>query len=65
MPLTAGSSKKTVSDNISELHSGGTYSRTKKKFGKKKADAQAVAIALSEAHKGKKRGKPPKKVARY
>lgn len=55
MPLKKGSSSKTVSSNIRELHSGETYSKTKKKFGKKKADKQAVAIALSQARKGKKR----------
>lgn len=49
MPLTSGKSQKTVSKNISELHSGATYAKTKKKFGKKKADTQAVAIALSKA----------------
>ena len=52
MPLHKGKSSKTISKNISELHTGKTYSKTSKKFGKKKADKQAVAIALSEARKG-------------
>jgi hypothetical protein len=60
MPLLHGSGKKIVSKNIQELHSGDTYSRTRKKFGKAKADKQAVAIALSESRKGK-----GKRVARY
>lgn len=51
MPLKQGSSKKTVSSNIEELHKGKTYAHTRSKFGKKKADKQAVAIALSEARK--------------
>lgn len=51
MPLKKGSSKKTISKNISELHSGKTYSKTKKKFGKKKADKQSIAIALEKARK--------------
>ncbi len=51
MPLKAGKSRKTISGNIRELHTGKTYRRTKAKFGKKKADKQAVAIALSEARK--------------
>jgi hypothetical protein len=53
-PLRKGSSKKVVSENISEFHQGATYERTKKKYGKKKADAQAVAVALSSARKSKK-----------
>lgn len=51
MPLQPGSSPKVVSGNIRELHSGNTYARTKKKFGAKKANKQAVAIALSESRK--------------
>lgn len=63
MPLTPGKSKKVISKNISELHGGNTYSKTSKKFGKKKADKQAVAIALSNARKGK--GTVRKRVPRY
>lgn len=48
MPLKKG--KKNVSSNISEFHKGGTYQKTKKKFGKKKADKQAVAAALHKAY---------------
>ena len=53
MPLKKG--KKNVGANIRELHKGKTYARAKRKFGKKKADKQAVAIALNTARK------PPKK----
>ncbi len=56
MPLKKGTSQKTVSSNISEFHKGITYEATKKKFGKEKADKQAVAVALSkkrESAKGK------------
>jgi hypothetical protein len=51
MPLKKGTSRKTVSNNIRELHEGRTYARTRKKFGAKKANKQAVAIALSERRK--------------
>jgi len=51
MPLTKGSSKKTISKNISEFHKGKTFAKTAKKFGKKKANKQAVAVAMSEAGK--------------
>ena len=54
MPLFEGSSKKTIGKNISELHGGKTYARTLKKFGKKKAEAQSVAIALSKAREGRR-----------
>ncbi len=55
MPLKKGSSKAVVSKNISEFHGGKTYAHTEAKFGKEKADKQAVAVALSEARKSKKK----------
>jgi aminoglycoside phosphotransferase family enzyme len=55
MPLIPGSSKKVISENIAEFHHGNTYQRTMAKFGKKKADAQAVAASFSNARKGKKK----------
>ncbi len=56
MPLKKkGKSKKTVSSNIHEFHKGETYAKTEKKFGKKKADKQAVAIAMPTADKSKKK----------
>lgn len=51
MPLKSGKSKKVVSENIKELHKGKTFKKTEKKFGKKKADSQAVAIALNKKRK--------------
>jgi len=51
LPLKRGSSQKTISENIRELHTGKTFTRTKRKFGKKRADKQAVAIALETARK--------------
>jgi hypothetical protein len=63
MPLKKGTSKKTVSKNIRELHTGKTHARTQKKFGKKKADAQSEAIALKKAGKTKKK-KPAKKASK-
>ncbi len=48
MPLAAGMSNTIVSANIRELHTGKTYARTRAKFGKRRADKQAVAIALAK-----------------
>ena len=54
MPLKRGTSKKTVSKNISEFHKGKTYAKTKAKHGKKTADKQAVAVAMATKRKSKK-----------
>jgi hypothetical protein len=51
MPLKAGKSQKVISENISEFHGGKTYAATKAKFGKAKADKQAVAVAMSNARR--------------
>lgn len=51
MPLKKGKSRKTISTNIKEFHTGKTYAHTKNKFGKKRADKQAVAVALSAARR--------------
>lgn len=51
MPLAKGTDPKTVSKNISEFHKGKTFAATRKKFGKKRADKQAIAAALSQKRK--------------
>jgi hypothetical protein len=61
MPLKKGTSKETISKNIREFHKGPTFAQTKAKFGKEKADAQAVAAALSTARKSGANLAPPKK----
>lgn len=49
MPLKPGKSRKTISENISELE----HSQTK--AGKKRTHKQNIAIALSEARKSKRK----------
>jgi len=51
MPLKKGKSKAVVSGNISEFHTGKTYAHTAAKFGKARADKQAVAVALNTARR--------------
>ena len=55
MPLKKGKSKKTISKNISEFHKGKTFAKTAKKFGKAKANKQAIAVALETARRSKKK----------
>jgi hypothetical protein len=61
MPLKKGKSKKVISENISEFHTGKTYAATKTKFGKAKADKQAIAVAMSQAGKSKGKNKSKSK----
>lgn len=61
MPLKKGKSRKTVSSNIRELHQGPQYQKTKRKFGKKTADKQAVAIALETKRKSTRKKRAKKK----
>lgn len=55
MPLKKGSSEKTISSNIRELHTGKTFAQTAAKHGKATANKQAVAIAMKEAGKSRKK----------
>lgn len=57
MPLRKGTSKATVKKNFEEFGQGKTYARTKAKFGKKKANAQRVAVVLSTKRKSAGGGK--------
>jgi hypothetical protein len=53
MPLKKGKSRKTVSTNIREFHTGKTYAKTRAKFGKKRANKQAIAVALSQKRRSR------------
>lgn len=57
MPLLKGKSKKVMDQNFHELHQGPQYAKTKRKFGKAKADKQAVAIVLGLTRKDPRRVK--------
>ncbi len=53
MPLKSGKSRKTISENVREFHKGPKFAKAKAKFGKAKANKQAVAAALSKARHAK------------
>ena len=61
MPMKKGSSRKVISKNIEEFHQGKTYEHTKEKFGKERADKQAVAAALSNARRSRRSASAPKR----
>ena len=54
VPLLKGKSKKVIKKNFDEFSKGPTYAATKKKFGAKKANAQRIAVVLSNARKSGK-----------
>lgn len=51
MPLKKGKSQETIEENIGEFHKGSVYKKTKRKYGKKRADKQAEAAALESARR--------------
>jgi hypothetical protein len=54
--MIPGKSRAVVSKNIKEFHGGSVYAHTLRKFGKARANAQAVAASLSNARKTKHAG---------
>lgn len=55
LPLTPGAS---VGTNIKEFRGGKTFAHTLHKFGAKRAQAQAVAVAMKES-------KPPRRKVKF
>ena len=51
MPLLKGPGH--VGDNIREFRTGKTFAHTEQKFGKARAEKQAVAVALHQQDEGK------------
>ena len=48
MPLRKGTSRETVSGNIKELEHGRVVGKTRRKYGKRRAQKQAVASGAEE-----------------
>lgn len=55
MPIKPGTSQKTVSKNIREIHQGPQYQKTKEEHGKEVADEQAIAIALDKKRESQRK----------
>ncbi len=55
MPLKKGKSKKTIKSNFHELRHGKQYKKTARKYGKKRAQKQMIAIVLKKAGKSRKK----------
>ena len=55
MPLIKTGSKRALKENFHELRHGKTFSKTAKKFGKKRAVKQMQAIALNTQRKSNRR----------
>lgn len=53
MPLKKGKGRGTFSSNVREFHKGKTYAKTRKKYGKKRANKQAVAVAYAQRRRSK------------
>lgn len=61
MPLEKSSSKAATKRNFEEFGRGKTYARTKRKFGKKRADRQRIAVVLSNKRKATSRKRKTKR----
>ncbi len=55
MPLEKGDTQSATRNNFRELGKGKTYARTSKKYGRKRANKQRIAIVLSNQRKYAKR----------
>lgn len=55
MPLRKSDSAAATRENFHELRHGKTFKRTKRKYGKKKAQKQMIAIALKNKRKATQR----------
>ena len=64
MPLRKSASKAATRKNFEEFGAGRTYAATKKKFGRKKADKQRIAVVLQNKRKAAAKGKKKRSTGR-
>jgi hypothetical protein len=55
MPLRDSDTQAATKDNFREFGKGKTYARTKRKYGKKKANKQRIAVVLKNKRKAARR----------
>jgi hypothetical protein len=53
--LKKGTSRATLSQNIREFHTGKTYAKTARKFGKARANRQAIAVAFAQRRRSSRK----------
>jgi hypothetical protein len=54
MPLVQSDTQAATRDNFREFGKGKTYRRTKRRYGKRRANKQRIAVVLSNKRKAKK-----------
>lgn len=57
MPLERGTSRAVTQRNFDEVRHGKTFAKTSRKYGKKLAEKQMIAIVLSNKRKSARRHK--------
>ena len=55
MPLRKSASAGATRENFEEFGRGKTYARTRRKYGKKKANKQRIAVVLNQKRKAARR----------
>ena len=55
MPLRDSDTQSATEDNFREFGKGKTYARTRRKYGKKKANKQRIAVVLKNKRKAARR----------
>lgn len=61
MPLIDSDTQNATRDNFREFGKGRTYRKTKRKYGKRRADKQRIAVVLSNKRKAAAKKKMKRK----
>jgi hypothetical protein len=63
MPLVQSDTQTATRDNFREFGKGRTYRKTRRKFGKKRANKQRIAVVLNNRRKAAAKNKAKRKRA--